>query len=180
MGEGASQTGHHGDSVHSHPLTQTPQLPVSETPGARCSAGCWVSQVLGESALGVSEKPLSPQPSWRTAFRCRGGSQTPSQCLSAFIQIETPGSWGAGREAPSHVLQHSSHWPHVALDYIEMKLKIQLPRALAVSSHLWLWAAGWAVQMEPILNITGSSMGQCCLGDAGWVSRVCVHVVPRL
>lgn len=67
VGEGASQTGHHGDSVHSHPLTQTPQLPVSETPGARCSAGCWVSQVLGESALGVSEKPLSPQPSWRTA-----------------------------------------------------------------------------------------------------------------
>lgn len=111
----------------------------------------------------------------------RGGSQTLSQCLSAFIQIETPGSWGgAGLKAPSHVLQHSSHWSHVALDYIEMKLKIQLPRALAVSSHLWLRAAGWAVQMEPTLNITGSSTGWCCLGDAGWVSHVCVHVVPRL
>jgi len=86
--------------------------PVSETPGARCLVGRWLSQVLGELALGASEKHLFPRPSWRTAFSGRG-SQTLFPCLSAFMQLETPGSVGSQGTVPRPAHSSPGHsWPH--------------------------------------------------------------------
>lgn len=69
-----------------------------------------------------------------------------------------------GHKGLCHVLQHSSRWPQVAFGYTEMKLKVQLPRALAEPSPTCGCGlqAGRA-QMEPVLSVTESSMGWHCL-----------------
>lgn len=152
---GGGLTGPQGDSVGSHTLTRRLKAPGA---GVRCLS----------SLPGVGRNTAL---SHRQANCLKRVVEGHKHRLAGFQLSCRHASERRGHTAQPYILQHSSHWPHVALGVRADSTEVgsAAPRALAVwvlPGHLWPCAAGRPMLTEPVLTSDRTVCGMPACGHS--------------